>query len=339
MTARGTLIAFAADEGQDAKDNYKDALSLFTTFLVSELSKPDLPLCALFEAIRRSVDSASFQAQTPFVYDGIIGNFIFNHQTDAEAVRRVETLGGNQLPKKVLATVAAEKDPNTVAAFIARYPNSSSAGKAKGILTDLMSSTTTAAGVLPLQINDDLRGENLDADTNYRLVAEAADRAYKAGDYGRALNGYRKLANTKQDDGWITYNLANCELQLKQYGDAIKTFDTAIALKPDNPWAYYNRGVAHHLSGNLSAAIKDYKKALQLMPLYAAGYNNLAIAERESGDLKSAEIDASKSIELDPNYATAYFNRSVIYSIQNRKVAAQQDLNRGNALTIPKKVG
>lgn len=328
MTARGSLIAFAADEGQTASDNDAEGNSLFTKFLMAELDKPDVLLCELFTAIRTDVDGASAHAQFPFIYDGIIGDFVFNKQTNQE-VTKLNTLATTSSPEQIYKSLEAKQTPSGLAAFIARFPTSSSTSSAKALLSNLMSSTTKAAGNAPIEANSESPTLN--------SLAMTADRLYKENAYPQALTAYNQLIAAKPSDPWISYNRANTLLQLHQYDDAIKGFDQAIQLKPDYAWAYYNRGVARHLAGDMKGAIADYTIALNMMPTYAAGYNNRSIAERESGDLVSAEKDARKAIELDPNYAPAYFNASVVYEKNHKADKAREVLAEANNLTIPKK--
>jgi peroxiredoxin len=73
----GTLIAFAAAEGQKASDNPGQANGLFTMHLLEALRTPGLPLRDLFFQVQENVYIASQKRQFPYVYAGVVGNFYF----------------------------------------------------------------------------------------------------------------------------------------------------------------------------------------------------------------------------------------------------------------------
>jgi hypothetical protein len=75
--AAGTLIAYAAKEGQIASDNTAQKNGLFTTYLLQELKKPGLDIRTLFEQVQADVYSASLRKQFPYVYAGVVNKFYF----------------------------------------------------------------------------------------------------------------------------------------------------------------------------------------------------------------------------------------------------------------------
>jgi hypothetical protein len=77
MTARGSLIAFATSPGSTASDNPRGRNGLFTEKLLEALSEPGLSASDLFRQVRKRVNDASDGRQFPWLWDGLIGDFVF----------------------------------------------------------------------------------------------------------------------------------------------------------------------------------------------------------------------------------------------------------------------
>jgi tetratricopeptide (TPR) repeat protein len=324
--SRGALIAYAADEGQAASDNDTENISLFTKYLVKELDKPDETLCPLFSEVREAVDGASQHVQFPFIYDGVIGDFVFNRTTTTES-RNLASVS-----KPLLwTTIQASDNPNDFAAYLSPGASDKKHNKeAENRLSLLMSSTAKAVGLVPL-----------DAQTPPDVVALAnqAERLFYERAYSRALEIYSTLAASRPSDAQVVYDYATCLLYLGRNDEAIQYFSKAVELKPEFPWNYYNRGVAYHLKGNFKEAIDDYTQALERRPSYALGYNNLALAKREAGDIAGAKQDVQKAISMDPHYAPAFFNGATIFQGLGDKANAVRYQGAGENLAIPEVAG
>ena len=68
----GTLIAFAAADGQRAADT-----GLFARQLTEALREPGLPVRELFYRVQERVYEASEHRQFPYIYSGVVGEFFF----------------------------------------------------------------------------------------------------------------------------------------------------------------------------------------------------------------------------------------------------------------------
>jgi tetratricopeptide (TPR) repeat protein len=323
FSSRGSLIAYAADEGQTASDNDTEDVSLFTKYLVAELDKHDETLCPLFSAVRQAVDEASQHAQFPFIYDGVIGDFIFNRTTTMEA-RNLAIVDKS----RAWAKIQSSNNPNDFAAFLSvDFSDKKNSKLAEGRLSSLMSATAKAVGVVPLDAQA--------APEDIALVNQGSRLFYEQA-YGQALNTYERVLASRPSDSLAIYDYATCLLYLGRYDEAIEFYSKAASMNREFVWTYLNRGVANHLKGDLGDAISDYTFALKLRPKYALGYNNLALAKRQSGDLNGADLDAQKAIELDPNYAPTYFNRATIHVDLGDASSAAGYLAKGKSLTVPK---
>lgn len=325
--SRGSLVAYAADEGQEASDNDAEDVSLFTKSLLDELEKRDVPLCQFFGAVRQAVDVASGHVQFPFVYDGVIGEFVFNRSETGEA-RKLATLSSSVGRTGLWNAIAKSTDPNDFAAYLRpSLVDKMHAKAAEDRLSSLMSSTATAVGVVPLT--------SADVSQEAQLLANQAQRMFYERAYDQSLKQYEKVIPLRPHDPLVLYNYATCQLYLGDYDRAIATYSRAIELDQSFPWLFYNRGVARHLKHELPAAIDDYSHALAARPTYALGYNNLALARREAGDLSGAEADVRTAISLDSKYAPAFFNRANIFQMLGRLDMAIAQRELGTFLAVP----
>ena len=73
----GTLIAFAAKDGQVAADNPSQKNGLYTKFLLDEIRKPGVEIKAVFDLVQADVYSASSHKQFPYMYGGVVNKFYF----------------------------------------------------------------------------------------------------------------------------------------------------------------------------------------------------------------------------------------------------------------------
>jgi tetratricopeptide (TPR) repeat protein len=326
---RGALVAYAADEGQSASDNDAEDLSLFTKHLVSEMDKRDETLCQLFGNVRESVDLASGHVQFPFVYDGVIGDFVFNHATTEES-RKLSIMSNTVGRTKLWTTIQASENPNDFAAYLSPgVSDKKYARVAEDRLSTLMSSTAKAVGLVPVN------GQDIPAEVV--AIGNHGERLFYEKAYAQASKTYERLVKLRPEDGVVLYDYATCLLHLARYDDAIKLFSTAIAIDPTFPWAYYNRGVSHHLKGDLAAAIDDYSETLKHRPNFALGYNNLALAKRDVGDFTGAKVSVEQAIELNSSYAPAFFNSAKISKSIGKADAAAMYEDKGKLLTVPEK--
>ena len=320
--SKGALVAYAADEGQAASDNDNESVSLFTKHLIRELDKPDETLCPLFDAVRAAVDEASGHVQFPFIYDGVIGDFVFNRKTTAE-YRKLSGLGTAAL----WTAIQRSDNPNDFAAFLSpRFPNKEHSKEAEDRLSSLMSSTVKAVGVAPLDAQ---------APPGLLALANQGQRLFYERAYPKACEVFAKLLQSRPSDGAVIYDYATCLLQLGKNDEAIQLFSKAIEARPEWPWSRFNRGVAFHLKGNLNDAIQDYAWTLERRPDTALGYNNLAVAKRQAGDVAGAEQAVTKAVSLDSAYAPAFFNGAKIFVGVGRAANADAYQKTGNTLTIP----
>jgi formylglycine-generating enzyme required for sulfatase activity len=85
--AKGTLVAFAAGEGEAALDNEGERNSLYTKYLLRALNEPGLPVRDLFHRVKEQVHEASGQKILPSVQDSLFGEFVFRPPNPEDEAR------------------------------------------------------------------------------------------------------------------------------------------------------------------------------------------------------------------------------------------------------------
>ena len=125
------------------------------------------------------------------------------------------------------------------------------------------------------------------------------------------------------------YNIiGGANKSLGNFGEAIEAYKKAITLKPDFAEAYYNMGNALKEQGKLEEAIQAYTKTISINSNYAEAYLNLGNAFREQGKLEKAIESYTKAISINPNYAEAYTNMGNAFKEQGKLEEAIQAYNK-----------
>ena len=102
----GTLVAFAAADGQRASDHITESNGLFTKHLVEALRQPGLGVRDLFYRVQERVYEASAHKQFPYIYSGVVGEFYFRMGVPAPAPAPTPTAGATKVnPKDALTYV------------------------------------------------------------------------------------------------------------------------------------------------------------------------------------------------------------------------------------------
>jgi tetratricopeptide (TPR) repeat protein len=89
-----------------------------------------------------------------------------------------------------------------------------------------------------------------------------ANKAFRNGDYGRAVEIYEELVEEKplaRNNAFLGAALGASE----RYDESVDASTKAIEQDPEYGLAYYNRALVLHRMGKKSRAVKDLKKALE----------------------------------------------------------------------------
>lgn len=86
----GTLIGYAADEGQTASDNSRGGNSLYTKHLLEQLHQPQ-KLREALQKVKDGVYAESYQTQLPMVEDRVVGEVYLNKPSSEPTTETTET--------------------------------------------------------------------------------------------------------------------------------------------------------------------------------------------------------------------------------------------------------
>ena len=89
-----------------------------------------------------------------------------------------------------------------------------------------------------------------------------SNKAFRAGDYDGAAEGYRQLAEQKplaRHYAFLSASLGAGE----RYDESVEAASKALEIDPEYGIAYYNRGLVYRRTGKTTKARKDLKRALE----------------------------------------------------------------------------
>lgn len=95
-----------------------------------------------------------------------------------------------------------------------------------------------------------------------------ANRAYSAGDFQKAIDGYEQLVRNGRWQANVFYDLANAWYRAGDDGKAILNYERALALEPRHPEAQANLRV-----------VRDHARALDMQPSLFEHYFAFATAK------------------------------------------------------------
>lgn len=130
---KGTLIMFAAAEGERADDHKYGNNSLFTLVLLQELNSPSISLRALEFNVKDKVYEMSKGAQLPYVSDGMVGDLMLADTSGGALADRASASPPSNSPTSSTLQRKVIKDPAEYNAYVAAIQQSDPAKKAEGI--------------------------------------------------------------------------------------------------------------------------------------------------------------------------------------------------------------
>ena len=157
MEPRGTLIAYAAEAGQQAMDGVQGAANgLFTSKFVEALQEPGLGVSELFRRVRQEVYAASNGDQFPALYDGLLADFVFREAVNVadvggEAARPGGDAGGAgttaatlQMEMAFWDSIRESTNPADFEAYRQRFPRGTFVELAANRLEELRGAPVSA---------------------------------------------------------------------------------------------------------------------------------------------------------------------------------------------------
>jgi formylglycine-generating enzyme required for sulfatase activity len=197
--ARGAIVAYATAPGSTASDNPTGGNGLFTAHLLEVLRVPGLSAVEVFRRVRQQVYDASGGRQTPYLTDGLIGEFVFRPATAA-----TPAAGGAATDKDVALraevtyweSVKDSRDAALVQGYLDRFSNGMYSDLARARLAEIAKGAATPAPTVvsppaasPAPVAPAAIGSltlRLDAQTTLELVRIAPGRFQMGSDNGES---------------------------------------------------------------------------------------------------------------------------------------------------------
>ncbi|MCG6893536.1 MAG: tetratricopeptide repeat protein [Desulfobacteraceae bacterium] len=138
------------------------------------------------------------------------------------------------------------------------------------------------------------------------------------GQYGQALDFYRRATEEDPTDTDAWYGLGQCYLGLEEQENVVQTYRDAMAANPEDPQIPYQLGTYFLRMEKPEQAIAAFEQSLVLDPEDAEALDRLGIARAQTGRYPEALEAHRKAIRLDPEFAQAHFNMGVTLAAMNR---------------------
>jgi hypothetical protein len=133
----GTLIAFAAADGQRASDNTAESNGLFTKYLLESMREPGMNVRDMFFRVQERVYEASSHRQFPYVYAGAVGQFFFRPAGNVAAAPVNSPDLHAQADLVYWESIRDSKNPAVFEDYLRRFPDGQFVVPAKSKLEEL----------------------------------------------------------------------------------------------------------------------------------------------------------------------------------------------------------
>jgi Flp pilus assembly protein TadD len=138
------------------------------------------------------------------------------------------------------------------------------------------------------------------------LVKQIAN-AFKAQNFGQALDLSRKLARNYPKSAGAQATHALLALQLRRLDEAADAFRKTLAIQPNVAFAYFGLGAVEFAQGHFSAATPHLRKTVQLAPNETFGWLFLSACAEKLGRKQESVDDAKRATGTNPRLAAAWF--------------------------------
>jgi len=135
---------------------------------------------------------------------------------------------------------------------------------------------------------------------------------HKAGQYDRALKGYRRLLKQNPTDLDALLLAGQASFQAGRQQDAVRMLRQAASHHPADPRPPYNLGVIFQAAGDTHNALAVFETAARLGPGFAPAHYNLALALHEVGRSEDSLQPFERAVQIDPNHADAHASKAFV---------------------------
>jgi Tfp pilus assembly protein PilF len=147
------------------------------------------------------------------------------------------------------------------------------------------------------------------------LLSQMANDALQSGDYEKALQAYKQMAQLTPNDPGAWFGVGEVSLKLNRLDSALQACERAVQVGPEEADSWNCLGDAYDRLGRYSEAEQAFKKAIDLGPpdpvdLVATWYSlGIVYAEERK---KLGVMDVYRQLKtLDQNYADRFFQQYV----------------------------
>jgi tetratricopeptide (TPR) repeat protein len=161
-----------------------------------------------------------------------------------------------------------------------------------------------------------------------------AKRYHRAGDLGRAEEGYRRALEDAPKDTQILYYLGALCLTQGRYHEAAAYLRDATCGAPENSSAHDLLGIALAKQGDSAGAEACFRRALALQPHHAGAHHNLGKALDDRGALDEAEASYREAIRLQSSHYDAQLGLALLL-VKRRRLPEALDHFRNAAALRP----
>lgn len=147
-------------------------------------------------------------------------------------------------------------------------------------------------------------------------------QSQRAGDFDGALQRYRAVLDTDEENAQAHNNLGLLYQEKGMLAEAARELQRAVALEPRNPSTHSNYGVSLLMLGRTDDAVAEFRAALKLDAANLDARVNLALAERSSGRLELAKETLLDVLNRAPANAPAHYNLAQLYDQTNEPARA-----------------
>lgn len=123
--------------------------------------------------------------------------------------------------------------------------------------------------------------------------------------YDKAIEVYRDVLKTKEDDYQTRIELAKVFMEKDKYSDAMGELVQAYKYNADYFNTYFHMGIAARGLGDLAESERNLQKAIQLMPKYYKAHYELGVTHLRKDDVKRGEESMKEALSINPTYMPA----------------------------------
>ena len=155
---------------------------------------------------------------------------------------------------------------------------------------------TRATGQALLARSEKARGE-----------VDAANQAFQAGDYAKAVELYRGVLEVAPEIREIHFNIGLSLDQIGDYEGAVEAYRKYLEDDPEDVDGILKLAIALNRTGKTDEALEYYEKTTELDPENGVAFFNKGLVLFQAQRMDDARAAFTRSLELDPTLAEVHF--------------------------------